>query len=61
MGKLIGKLYETKDYSKFKFLKGNRAIKEKRSLIESIEKSGILVPIDVNEKFEIIDGQTRFW
>ena len=40
--------------------KGNRAIKEKRSLIESIEKSGILVPIDVNEKFEIIDGQTRF-
>lgn len=60
MGKLIGKLYETKDYSKFKFLKGNRAIKEKRSLIESIEKSGILVPIDVNEKFEIIDGQTRF-
>lgn len=56
MGKLIGKLYEIKDYLKFKFLKGNRVIKEKCSLIEFIEKLGILVFIDVNEKFEIIDG-----
>ena len=28
MGKLIGKLYETKDYSKFKFLKGTEQLKK---------------------------------
>lgn len=28
MGKLIGKLYETKDYSKFKFLKETEQLKK---------------------------------
>ncbi|EOK47424.1 hypothetical protein Q99_02741 [Enterococcus faecalis EnGen0064] len=36
MGKLIGKLYETKDYSKFKFLKGNRAIVKSRLLCKML-------------------------
>jgi hypothetical protein len=61
MGELIGKLYETTDYSKFKLLKGVREIQKKRSLEKSIFESGILVPINVNEKFEIIDGQSRLF
>ena len=55
-----GKLYESLDYAKFKYLKGNRTIKENGELRKSIKQSGILVPIEVNENFEIIDGQTRF-
>lgn len=60
MGKNIGKIYETEEYNKFKLLKGNRKIKKNLSLEQSIIKNGILIPIAVNEKFEILDGQSRY-
>lgn len=56
----IGKIYETEEYGKFKFLKGNRKIKRNLGLEQSIRKNGILIPIAVNEKFELLDGQSRY-
>jgi len=59
------KIYFTKDYGRFRFLKGNRDINERKvqKIIESIQ-NGIDVlryaPIIVNENMEIIDGQHRF-
>ena len=59
------KVYFTKDYGSFKFLKGNRDINESKTkkIIKSI-KEGVNIlkyaPIIVNENMEIIDGQHRF-
>ena len=60
MSEVIGKIFVTKDYAKFKKLKGNRQIKKNQNLEESIKNSGIMIPIEVNEYFEILDGQNRF-
>lgn len=60
MSTIIGQIYETNDYSKFKRLKGNRDVKNANKIIKSIGKVGyVLSPILVNEKFEVIDGQNR--
>lgn len=62
MGEKISDIYRTTDYSKFKRLDGNRAIRAKsvKAIKESIVRVGyIMSPICVNEKFEIIDGQYR--
>ena len=57
---VIGKIYQTTDYDKFKRLKGNRDVSRSGKVVESIEKVGyILSPILVNENFEVIDGQNR--
>ncbi len=61
--KEVGKIYETTDYSIFKHLLGNRAVKPSR--VKKIKKSIMAVgyvnnPIVVNKKMEIIDGQGRF-
>jgi hypothetical protein len=61
--KEVGRIYETTDYSVFKYLLGNRAVKPAR--VKKIKKSIIEVgyvnnPIVVNRKMEIIDGQGRF-
>ena len=55
---------ETKDYKKFKNLKGNRALDNQHvhELITSFTRHGNLTnefPIVVNEHMEIIDGQHR--
>lgn len=52
----------TRDYHLFKFMPGNRAIKNRAENIKkSIEKIGwISNPIIVNQDMEIIDGQSRF-
>ena len=53
----------TNEYDKFKKLKGNRAVTEKRKekIKNSILKVGYITsPILVNDKYEIIDGQGRF-
>lgn len=54
----------SKDYKKFKTMKGNRMINpgHVRKLKESFEKNGIIAgkPILVNKKMEIVDGQHRF-
>ncbi len=55
---------QTSEYSKFKYLQGNRAIDKGhlKKLKSSIEKNNHLNlhPIIVNAHFEIIDGQHRF-
>ena len=58
------KIEKTKDYKKFKFMKGNRGILDRKvnSLMESIQNNNLMDvnPIIVNDKFYIIDGQHRF-
>ncbi|MGG5359637.1 MULTISPECIES: ParB N-terminal domain-containing protein [unclassified Enterococcus] len=60
MSDSVGKIYITKEYDKFRKLRGHRCLKKNINLEKSIKKSGILIPIEVNGKFEIIDGQHRF-
>lgn len=63
VGKKINTVYETRDYSKFKLLSGNRVIEETRKakIRESIKNVGLVrYPILCNERMEIIDGQGRF-
>lgn len=58
-----GAVLQTKDYSIFKALYGNRPVLEQRekTIRKSIEKNGLrYTVIIVNEKLEIIDGQGRF-
>ena len=54
----------TNNYSKFKLIEENRDVKQldnKASVKESIKKYGYYhLPILVNEKYEIIEGQHRF-
>ena len=53
---------ETTDYGKFKRLEGNRKVGESRvaKIIDSIKKIGPQpMPVLVNEKYEVIDGQGR--
>lgn len=55
-------ILETKDYSKFKVLDGNRAIRDRRvdAIVQSITEVGYVTsPILVNENMEVIDGQGR--
>ncbi len=55
-------VYETKDYDIFKRLAGNRYTSENRieKIIKSIGAVGRLnIPILVNDKLEVIDGQNR--
>ena len=52
----------TSNYKRFKLLGGNRGISKAhvKRIKESMAEKVIPVPIIVNEKFEIIDGQHRF-
>ena len=55
-------VFETRDYSKFKKLVGNRDVTNKRVAIikESIKTVGYISnPIKCNENMEVIDGQGR--
>ena len=59
-----GVFYTTTDYSKFKKLLGNRDVTEQRiaAIADSMKRRGYITsPILVNEHFEIIDGQGRFY
>lgn len=59
--KIVGQIYETYDYGKFKRLEGNREVKNFTRVLDSINTVGVILnPVLVNEKFEIIDGQHRF-
>lgn len=55
-------VYETRDYKAFSFITGNRNINN--SHLENLRKSMtemlIPIPIVVNEKLQIIDGQHRY-
>jgi len=55
-------VFRTTDYDKFSYLETNRDIKETRinKILDSIADIGLRrVPIVVNEKMEVIDGQGR--
>lgn len=56
------KIYQTSDYSIFSLVLGNRDINQAKvkMLAMEISKNGLLLPILVNEKMNIIDGQHRF-
>lgn len=58
----VEQVFETKDYSIFKSLPGNRPLQTQHlnRLKASFEIKDLRVPIVVNEKFEVIDGQHRF-
>lgn len=52
----------TTDYSKFKHIGSNRKINALNysKLLKSMKEEQLIIPICVNEKYEIIDGQHRF-
>jgi len=62
MEKEINKVYSTTDYDRFSILGTNRDIRlpHVKELKDSISEHALEKPIDVNEKFQIIDGQHRF-
>lgn len=55
-------IYNTLDYSRFKFVNGNRKIDHYKNVAKSIEKIDLTAynPILVTKQFEILDGQNRF-
>jgi len=59
---VVNQVRKTNDYSLFKPLVGNRVVNKLhvKRLKNSFEKTYLLNPIIVNDKFEIIDGQHRF-
>lgn len=58
----IATIYETYDYEMFDKVNGNRVINQLNytKLLKSIEEKQLLIPICVNDKLQIIDGQHRF-
>ena len=58
---IVSKVYSTYDYSKFKLLVGNRAIRltNMSAIKKSSSEEQLMIPILVNENFEVIDGQHR--
>lgn len=55
-------ILKSTNYNQFKFISGNRQLRTLNlsKLRESMKEKQLIVPICVNEKFEIIDGQHRF-
>lgn len=54
------KIYETRDYSQFRKMLGNRDARSENKIVESIKAVGLIPnPIIVNERMEVIDGQNR--
>lgn len=62
MDEQFGVIYKTKDYDKFKTIKGNRKLNTRNfgKLLKSMTEEQLISPILVNSNFEIIDGQHRY-
>lgn len=58
---VVRQIYKTYDYARFSDLKQNRKINQLNysKLIQSMQEEQLLIPICVNENFDIIDGQHR--
>lgn len=58
----ISTVYSTHDYDLFSFMEGNRNLNEKNlaKLEASFIKKHLMIPIQVNKDYEIIDGQHRY-
>lgn len=54
-------IYQSKNYDKFRFLESNRMVdfRHVRRLKKSIADIGLIEPIVVNDRLEVIDGQHR--
>lgn len=52
----------TTDYKMFSFIEGNRKVNSTNlnQIIQSMKEKQLIIPILVNEKMQIIDGQHRF-
>tara|TARA_Y100000401_G_scaffold23431_1_gene15935 strand:+ start:43 stop:822 length:780 start_codon:yes stop_codon:yes gene_type:complete len=59
---VVGVVYRTRDYSKFKFSKNNRNlnVSQVARLVKSMTEKVITTIITVNDNMEIKDGQHRF-
>jgi ParB-like nuclease domain len=59
----IGKVYMSYDYDKFTCLDRNRELNlaNKRKLMESMKEEQLIIPVIVNQYYQIIDGQHRFF
>ena len=58
---VVGNIYVTTDYDKFKMINGNRMLNKRNlsKLLKSIDEELLVIPIIVNEKLEVCDGQHR--
>ena len=54
--KQVAVVYKTKDYSQFKIMTGNRVVNKAHlgKLTKSIDEESLIVPMIVNEKYEIM-------
>ena len=59
----VGVYYQTYDYSKFVLIEGNREInlRHVEGLKKSIQKIGLITPIQVDRNFKLGNGQHRFY
>jgi len=59
----VGVYYQTSNYSKFVLIEGNREINPRHveGLKKSIQKIGLITPIQVDKNFRIGNGQHRFY
>lgn len=59
---IANQVLKTRNYSIFKFMDDNRTINVANltRIMESMSKEQLIIPIIVNEDYEIIDGQHRF-
>lgn len=60
--KVVTQVYQTMDYDKFKFIGGNRRLVGRNfaKLVASMSEEQLMIPILVNSKMEIVDGQHRY-
>lgn len=60
--KKVTEIRKTNDYSLFKNILGNRSLKDKNynKLLKSMRENQLVIPILINENWEIIDGQHRY-
>lgn len=59
--KQVNKILQTKDYSIFKRINGNRNVDKNhvKNIRESMKEQDLMIPIIINSEFEVIDGQHR--
>lgn len=57
----FGKIYKTTNYGLFKTIESNRKLNPLNysKLLKSMKEKQLIIPICVNDKYEIIDGQHR--
>lgn len=58
---LVAQVYSTTHYEKFKLIEQNREVDHVKALKISFQKRDVPNAIIVNESFEIIEGQNRFF